>query len=262
MARSLKIPAAFVGAFSVNTLIQHYFGTKADFFHGSFVTDKDEDDIAKFYQAEDMLKLLAVHPLLYYLFMDRAKQGEPPKSEEEMHFSINESRMIVQKIGMEVSFERFEECEEINGKTVRTRFERHERFLQYIPMLYDYGMKVLLWDQTWTFGFRNLEDGQTEVYHTGKFFWGPWPVRIIIHLHQKYLLWACKDFIKNESFSSNGVDDDAKQRREDIMMPNLVGAIWKVGRWTVFELAEVIGWAVTLAIVKAELPHREPIFAN
>merc|ERR1719191_368793 len=161
--------------------------------------------------------------------MDRVVVGEPPASEE--------SRMIVQDLGMEASFVISEEEEEIDGENVKTSFQRYERFLDYVPLLHNDGNKILLWDQTWTFGFRRLEDGRYEVYHTGHYFWGPWPVRIIINLHQRYLLWACKDLMTSECFASEA--DDAMDRCEEIMCPTLVGAIGKVGRWIQSEVAEI-----------------------
>jgi len=231
----LSMPMVFFGAFCMNNLIQDYLGSQEDFFHGSFVTDKDPDAIAELYQAEDLLKLIAIHPFMFSMFMDRVKVGESPESEEEMHLSMEESRMIVQNLGMEASFVITEEEEEIDGQNVRTSFKRYERFLDYVPILHDYGTKILLWDQTWTFGFRRLEDGRYEVYHTGHSFWGPWPVRIIIHLHQRYLLWACKDLMTSKWFASEA--DDAMEKCEEIMCPTVAGAVGKVARWVGSEVA-------------------------
>merc|ERR1719401_1537113 len=108
------MPAVLVGGFCVNNLIQDYLGSKeTDFFYSSFITDKNPDDIAEFYQAEDLLKIIAFHPFLFKLFMDKVVVGEAPASEEEAHLSMEESRMIVQHLGMHASFEIKEEETEI-----------------------------------------------------------------------------------------------------------------------------------------------------
>jgi len=231
---SVPMPAIIVGAFCFNNLIQDYLGTKIDFFHGSFITDKNPDDIAEFYQAEDLLKIIAIHPFMFSLFMDKVKVGESPESEEEAHLSMEESRMVVQNLGMEASFVISEEEEEIDGENVKTSFKRYERFLDYVPILHDEGNKVLLWDQTWTFGFNRTEDGRTEVYHTGHRYYGPWPVRVIIHLHQKYVLWACQQYLSLEAFGSD--EDDAMEKREAWLQPSLVQAIGRVANWVGTEL--------------------------
>jgi len=231
----VPLPALFFGAFCTNNLIQDYFGTKDDeFFYASFTTNKNPDDIAEFYQAEDLLKIISFHPILFKLFMDRVVVGEEPESEEEAHLAMGESRMIVQNLGMEASFVITEEEEEIDGENVKVSFQRYERFLDYVPILHDDGNKILLWDQTWTFGFRRLEDGRTEVYHQGHKFYGPWPVRIIIYIHQKYVIWACEKYLSCEAFGSEA--DDAMDKREAELSPNAFWAGMKVGGFLSFVL--------------------------
>jgi len=83
---------------------------------------------------------------------------------------------------------------------------RHERFIDWVPLLADLGYKQLLWDQTWTFGFNRLEDGTVEVYHHGEKFQGPWPVRLIVFFHQYYVLWACEKYINGKAFGSEDID--------------------------------------------------------
>jgi len=230
----LTTPVVLFGAFCINNFIQDHLGTKDDFFYGSFVTDKDPEAIAELYQAEDLLKIIAIHPFMFSMFMDKVRVGESPESEEVMHLSLEESRMIVDNLGMEASFVITEEEEEIEGKTVKTSFKRYERFLDYIPFLHDEGNMTVLWDQIWTFGFRRLEDGRTEVYHEGHSFWGPWPIRVIIHLHQRYVLWACQNYMASEAFGSE--DDDAMERREELLQPSLVGSIGNLVNWAGAEL--------------------------
>jgi hypothetical protein len=223
----LQMPAVLFGAFCINNFTQDYLGTQKDFFYGSFVTDKDPEAIAELYQAEDLLKIIAIHPFMFSLFMDQVKVGESPESEEEMLLDMEESHMIVQNLGMDVAFVISEEEEEIDGVMVKTSFKRWERFVDYIPFIED--SKTMLWDQTWTFGFRRLPDGRTEVYHEGHDFQGPWPVRIIIHLHQKFVLWACQNYVNSKAFGSE--EDDAMEEREAHLQPSLVGAGVKLLTW-------------------------------
>jgi hypothetical protein len=231
----VPLPALFFGAFCTNNLIQDYFGTQdTEFFYASFITDKHADDIAEFYQAEDLLKIISFHPILFKLFMDRVVVGEEPESEEEAHLAVGESRMIVQNLGMEASFVITEEEEEIDGENVKVSFQRYERFLDYVPILHDDGDKRLLWDQTWTFGFRRLEDGRYEVYHQGHKFYGPWPVRLIILIHQRYVIWACEKYLSCEAFGSEA--DDAMDKREAELSPNAFWAGIKVGGFLSFAL--------------------------
>merc|ERR1711907_350281 len=119
-------------------------------------------------------------------------------------------------LGMEVSFEIIEHEEEIDGEDKVTSFLRHERFIDWMPLLNDLGVKLLLWDQTWSFGFDRREDGKFEVYHHGDRFHGPWPIRLAIALHHRYVLWACEKFINGASF---GTDDIDKQQEELACVP-------------------------------------------
>jgi len=64
----------------------------------------------------------------------------------------------------------------------------------------------LLWDQTWDFGFRTLDDGAIEVYHRGERFKGPWPVRLVVFLHQRYVLWGAEKYINGDSFGTEDID--------------------------------------------------------
>jgi len=84
-----------------------------------------------------------------------------------------------------------------------------------VPFLADAGIKTLLWDQTWTFGFRKLKNGKIEVFHEGHKFVGPWPIRLIIFFHQRYVLWACEKYINGTAF---GTDDlDAKEEQMECL---------------------------------------------
>jgi len=61
----VPVPLAF---FFVHSTLQCYLGTQDDFFYGSFITKKDPDAIAELYQAEDLLKIIAMHPSFFSSF--------------------------------------------------------------------------------------------------------------------------------------------------------------------------------------------------
>jgi hypothetical protein len=117
----------------------------------------------------------------------------------------------VKYLGMEVSFEIIQQEEEIDGEDVVTYFCRHERFIDWMPIVSEFGRKILLWDQTWKFEFRRLEDGMYEVMHKCTKFYGPFPIRIIIWFHQRYVLWACEKYINGTDFGDEEADADKQQ---------------------------------------------------
>ena len=45
-----------------------------------------------------------------------------------------------------------------------------------------------------------------QVHHRGEKFYGPWPVRLAISLHQRYVLWACDKFINSPAFGTGDID--------------------------------------------------------
>jgi len=190
-----------------NICLQHFLGTQDEFFHGKFTTNKDAEALAEFYQAEDLLRIIAMHPIFFDLFMNKVEPVEGQPDEDGALLSTEETGFNVKLFGMEVAFEIHQVEEETeDGDTQITSFMRHERFIDWVPILYLLGKKALLWDQTWTYGFKRLEDGNIEVYHHGEKFVGPWPIRLIVFFHQYYVLWACRRFINGENFGSDDLD--------------------------------------------------------
>lgn len=204
-----------------HSILQLHLGNADDFFMGKFITKKDPDDLAEFYQAHDLLEIIAVHPIIFEIFMNKVVAEEEDENREKL-LGEEETRFRVASLGMEVSFEIIQEEEEIDGETVCTSFMRQERFVDYVPFLNEMEMpwggplKILLWDQTWTYGFKRQADGSVEVYHHGEKFYGPWPVRLIVFWHQYYVLWGCEKFINSETFGSGDLD---KQQEELACIP-------------------------------------------
>lgn len=209
---ALPLPLACFGVYGVNSWMQTSLGTTEDFFSGSFITAKDPDALAEFYQAEDLLRIIAVFPFMFDIVMDKVVPDEKEATEETALLSLGETHFTVKFVGMDVSFEILEvETEDADGETSLTAFTRHERFIDWVPLITELGVKILMWDQTWKFGFDKLEDGTYEVYHHGLHFWGPWPIRFVIFVHQRYVLWACERFINGEFFGTEDLDRQQDQ---------------------------------------------------
>jgi hypothetical protein len=201
-SKRIMVPLPLV-LFGGSVTLQYYLGTQDDFFKGSFITTKDPDALAEFYQAEDLLKIIAIHPIMFNLFMNKVD----PQETSDLGIHEEETGFKVKYLGMEVAFKIEEEEED----GVLTSFKRLERFIDWVPILDELGRKWMLWDQTWTYGFRRLEDGNIEVYHHGQKFVGPWPVRLIVFFHQYYVLWACEKHINSEAFGTEDLDTIEEQ---------------------------------------------------
>lgn len=209
------MPIAIIGVASGLHSIQSYFGTADNFFYGCFTTDKDPHDIAEFYQAEDLLKIVAIHPILFNLFMDKVVPEQETITEDNALLNTEETKFHVKHFGMEVSFEIIEQQEEAaDGEQHLVSFVRHERFIDWAPFLNEYGIKLMLWDQTWKYGFKRLEDGKLQVFHEGERFYGPWPIRVLIFFHQYYVLWACEKFINSDVFGTDDLDTQEEMKAE------------------------------------------------
>jgi len=221
----LKLPAVLAGGYSMVALMQAWFGTQDDprypVFEGKFITDKNVDAVKDFYQAEELLHIIAVFPVFFDLFMNKVDFDTAEMTEDTALLKHEEApgtagpsaevHLNVKMIGMEVSFEIIEQCEEIDGEEVLTHFCRHERFIDWVPLLNEWGRKILLWDQTWKFEMNRLEDGRYEVKHECTKFQGPFPIRLIIWLHQRYVVWACERFINKTDFGIEDADTDKLQ---------------------------------------------------
>jgi hypothetical protein len=221
----VQLPFVILGGASMVMLMQAWYGTQDNpyqpVFQEKFITKKDPEALVEFYEAEELLHIIAVHPIFFSLFMnkvdfDTAEMTEEtallPTSEAEGTAGVEaEVHLNVKGLGMEVSFEIIKQEEEIDGEEVMTHFCRHERFIDWVPLLNELGTKILLWDQTWKFEFDRLENGDYEVTHKCTKFTGPFPVRAVVWLHQKYVIWACEKYINKTDFGVEDADIDQQQ---------------------------------------------------
>jgi len=216
------LPLALAGVYSGNFWLQSKFGSEDDFFEGRYVTKKDSDDIAEFYQAEDLLRIIAIWPFFFDLFMNKVEPDVASPTEDTALLSLEETHFNVKLLGMEVSFEIIEqEGESADGEMKVVSFMRHERFIDWVPLLKDLGIDIMLWDQTWVFGFNRHKDGTVEVYHRGERFSGPWLIRLIVFFHQSYVLWACEKYINGDAFGSDDID------RQQEQLANIPRHVWR-----------------------------------
>jgi hypothetical protein len=224
------LPFLVLSGCSVVALMQAWYGTQDNpyqpVFEETFITKKDPEALVEFYEAEELLHIIAVHPIFFDLFMckvdfDTAEMTSttallPTKEAEGTAGVEAEVHLNVKTLGMEVSFEIIKVEDEIEGEEVMTHFCRHERFIDWVPILNELEClgkpKFMLWDQTWKFEFDRLENGDYKVTHKCTKFAGPFPVRFVVWLHQKYVIWACEKYINNTDFGVEDADMDEQQK--------------------------------------------------
>merc|ERR1719183_718061 len=109
---------------------------------------------------------------------------------------------------MEISFVLTEEGQETaSGEKVVGFFQKEERFKNFMPFT-----PFLMWDQTQCYGYNRREDGTIEVFHRGKTFSGPLPVRLLVMLHARYVIWATEKHINSPAFGSGNLEVQDEQR--------------------------------------------------
>jgi hypothetical protein len=222
----VNLPFVLLGGASMVALMQAWYGTQDNpyqpVFEEKFITKKNPEALCEFYEAEELLHIIAVHPIFFSLFMNKVDFDTAEMTEETALLKAAEAEgtagveaevhLNVKTLGMEVSFEIIKQEDEIDGEEVLTHFCRHERFIDWVPILNELGTKWMLWDQTWKFEFDRLENGDYEVTHKCTKYSGPFPVRFIVWLHQKYVIWACEKYINNTDFGDEEADIDDQQR--------------------------------------------------
>jgi hypothetical protein len=221
----IQLPFVLLGGCSMVALMQAWYGTQDNpyqpVFEEKFVTKKSPEALSEFYEAEELLHIIAVHPIFFNLFMNKVDFDTNEMTEETALLNAKEAEgtagveaevhLNVKHLGMEVSFEIIKQEDEIDGEEVLTHFCRHERFIDWVPFLNEMGTKLMLWDQTWKFEFDRLESGEYQVTHRCTKFAGPFPVRFIVWLHQKYVIWACEKYINKTDFGHEDADIDQQQ---------------------------------------------------
>lgn len=212
--------------FLANYVMQKLYGSGKNTFDGRFIVrGKDTDALVEFYQAEELLHVMGIHPIIFELIMGRVMWWDPSEiTEDTALLTANEDgHLSVRNIGMEISFQLTEQEETLpNGETVVNDFQRLERFVNYIPLLADFGFKHTICDHTWAFGFDRLPDGNVEVYHHCKEFKGWWPFRLGMWFHMTYTVWACESFLNSKEFGDDELMDEAQEHLA-FLAPHIYG---------------------------------------
>jgi len=115
---------------------------------------------------------------------------------------------------MQVSMAFTEQADE-EDEDVIAYFNKRERFQDWAPFLPEY-MQVCFWDLTQNFGYTKKKDGTCEVYHSGEYFFGPWPIRLVFTAHAAYVAWAARRFIESDSFGNPDRLEEAELQRKNI----------------------------------------------
>ena len=104
----------------------------------------------------------------------------------------------------------FDEGDKIEGKpNVTGYFTKKERFHDYF---FTWPFKCNMWDIWITFGFNKFSDGTCEVFHTGESFQGQWPMRVILKLHAKYVIWATQKHIESAAFGDSDLIEEQEHQ--------------------------------------------------
>jgi len=210
---------AALGTAGVGALgLQAYFGHVNNFIERKFTTTKDADALVEFYQSEDLLKIIAFDEHVFKIMLSGTR-FEDVEEGETLRGKALDGKTTVSSIPVmpqEVMFTLTEEEIDTTGDgetdTVGA-FTKVERFTAFVPILYQLGIKVLIFDTTWEYGFHRQSDGTLEVCHRGLEFIGPWPALPIMMWHQgSYAVWAVKKHVNSDFFGSD--EDEAWEQKE------------------------------------------------
>ena len=92
-------------------------------------------------------------------------------------------------------------------------FNKRERFHDILSTPFG---DVTLWDMLVDFGYHKRRDGSVEVYHTGVSYYGPWPIRLLFHVHAKYVIWATERYVNSNFFGDGDRLEEGMHTRENI----------------------------------------------
>lgn len=204
LARAPAIVTKTRLAFGAGLLTSLPAASGEHFFEHKFLTTKDPDAIVDFYSTEDFLQILGIFPFAIHFVL----AGVEWDTSRENTMSVHDA--------MEISFTIEEREEVIDGEKVTVFLEKRERFKNFLPWT-----RFLMWDQTQCYGYNRLEDGQLEVFHRGDVFNGPLPVRMLVNLHARYVIWATEKHINSSAFGTSDLELQEKQRS------NVVGHVMR-----------------------------------
>lgn len=177
-------------------------GSQTDPWDYRFSSIKEADDLATFYGSEDFMELFCIFPFVGQIMM---RNGEFDEKGDVLTTGVPGTM----KVSMVFS-------EESNGNQIEW-FNKRERFQN---TLFGYTM----WDMVSNFGFRTLEDGTFECYHTGEFFHGNIPiisqlVLTVFKVHARWLAWSTEHHINHYAFTANTEEEEEWEEESRKNMP-------------------------------------------
>jgi len=171
-----------------------------DFFEHKFITRGDPEAIQDFYSTEDFLQILGVFPIALSFVLSGVQWDTSKDNTMTVHNA------------MEISFTLEEREEETpSGEKVVAFFQKRERFKNFIPFT-----RFLMWDQVQCYGYHRREDGSSEIFHRGEYINAPLPVRMLVKLHAKYVIWATEKHINSPGFLGKASLDEQHDQRGNI----------------------------------------------
>mmetsp|Transcript_17992 Transcript_17992/g.22152 ORF Transcript_17992/g.22152 Transcript_17992/m.22152 type:complete len:340 (-) Transcript_17992:1939-2958(-) len=187
-------------------VMQYLYGSTENFYKYSFITNKNPDDLADFYGTEDFMELFCVFPFVVKLLM----RGASFDNEGVVHTMGFPGEMEVNML-----FTDREEDVKGDGNLKTVFFNKREEFRDKIG-------PYELWSTVQNFGFNVHPDGACEVYHHGESFRGPFFLRLILHMHAKYVIWATEHHINHHAFAESEDEEEVEERSRQEMPIHIV----------------------------------------
>lgn len=209
----------FGGFLAANGAMQMVYGSKKNFFDYRFITKRSGDDLHDFYGAEDFMQIFCCIPLVEHIMM----RGSSFDDQGVCHTWGLAGKMLV-SIDFEEGECEADEQSKKDGKPYNVSFfNKAERFHDVVPFF-----GITLWDMVQNFGFHERSDGTVEVYHQGELWYGPWPLRLLFHIHARYVIWATQRFVESSMFASEDYMEEAEEVRKNIpvhVMNEFIGTL-------------------------------------
>jgi len=191
-------------------LMQHYYGHGENFYEYRFLCNHKKDPeyadaLTDFYGNEDFMQIYCVLPFCEQIMM----RGSSFDNQGICH-----TWGVAGNMQVSMDFEEGEGDDCLPDKPdVVGFFNKRERFLD---LLWTPFGNITLWDMLVDFGYHKRRDGLVEVYHTGVSFYGPWVIRLLFHVHARYVIWATEQYVNSPHFGDTDNLEKAMHTRENV----------------------------------------------
>lgn len=216
--RTMQSRLAVAGSMVAAWCALHYFvGTKHEYvYEHRFITKADPEDMAEFYGAEDFMEIFGVLPFVAKCFLRTTEFDED---------GVAHAYGLPGQLEIELQFDQDEKDTNGDGEPDTTvGFNKNMKWNDVEPF-----SGATMWGMDHDFGFRQLEDGQYEVYHTGKSYYGPYPLYLVWKLHSWYVARATEAYLSNPLFSDEDGFEEREHLRNRLVVDvgvNLIDSTW------------------------------------